>query len=397
MVLNTGNNDSYQKEIESALKKIAREFPRFEEASWFLHQAGNRLCDFSVGKKKVYVLGTSLPNEIFQVFGTLPVRLLGGSRKLTEVSDSELPRDTDPVTRAVYGYLLQIENDKELIVIPLVNDSSRKVAYLLKRKGKNVHTVTVPPIKKESTVAEWKRQMELLAEKLSVYTGKSYSERKLKRAGKVAAEAKKQLRIFELLAGNHQSEISSIFRMFLPFSYYLADDYEIWAKQLFILNKRLVGMPEDTDTGAAQVLLIGSPIYFPNYKVPYLLQEAGISFAGNFIVSDIEKPYDGKKGFDDLCRKSFVNDSSAAYVRNDTLYIKVSRYLKEHTVNGVVCHVLKGHIEYDFELERFERLFSQYDIPVIRLETDYSNQDVEQLRLRIEAFSEMLHQKGRIG
>ena len=92
-----------------------------------------------------------------------------------------------------------------------------------------------------------------------------------------------------------------------------------------------------------------------------------------------------------------MNDSSAAYVRNDTLYIKVSRYLKEHTVNGVVCHVLKGHIEYDFELERFERLFSQYDIPVIRLETDYSNQDVEQLRLRIEAFSEMLHQKGRIG
>lgn len=113
MVLNTGNNDSYQKEIESALKKIAREFPAFGEASWFLHQAGNWLCDFSAGKKKVYVLGTSLPNEIFLVFGTLPVRLLGGSRKLTEVSDSELPRDTDPVTRAAYGYLIAVMEERQ--------------------------------------------------------------------------------------------------------------------------------------------------------------------------------------------------------------------------------------------------------------------------------------------
>ncbi|MDE6620282.1 MAG: hypothetical protein K2K74_07310 [Lachnospiraceae bacterium] len=37
--------------------------------------------------------------------------------------------------------------------------------------------------------------MEILVEKLSAYTGKSYSERKLKKAGKVAAEAKKQLRL----------------------------------------------------------------------------------------------------------------------------------------------------------------------------------------------------------
>lgn len=58
----------------------------------------------------------------------------------------------------------------------------------------------------------------------------------------------------------------------------------------------------------------------------------------------------------------------------------------------MVYHVLKGQIEYDFELERFETLFAEYDIPVFRLETDYQYQDIEQLRIRLEAFSEMLTQ-----
>ena len=55
-------------------------------------------------------------------------------------------------------------------------------------------------------------------------------------------------------------------------------------------------------------------------------------------------------------------------------------------------HVLKGQIEYDFELEQLEQLFDKQGIPVFRLETDYQYQDVEQLRIRMEAFSEMLTQ-----
>lgn len=88
-----------------------------------------------------------------------------------------------------------------------------------------------------------------------------------------------------------------------------------------------------------------------------------------------------------------MNDGSPSFVRNDTLFLKISQYLKQYPVDGAVCHVLKGQIEFDFEMERFERLFAKYDVPVIRMETDYSNQDVEQLRLRVEAFAEMLKQR----
>ena len=55
--------------------------------------------------------------------------------------------------------------------------------------------------------------------------------------------------------------------------------------------------------------------------------------------------------------------------------------------------MLKGQIEYDFELGRFEELFEKMEIPVFRLETDYNYQDIEQLRIRLEAFSEVLNQR----
>ena len=62
-------------------------------------------------------------------------------------------------------------------------------------------------------------------------------------------------------------------------------------------------------------------------------------------------------------------------------------------VDGIVYHVLKGQIEYDFELPEVERMAAEYGVPVFRLETDYQQQDVEQLRIRMEAFAEMLRQR----
>lgn len=94
-----------------------------------------------------------------------------------------------------------------------------------------------------------------------------------------------------------------------------------------------------------------------------------------------------------LASKWLAYDSSPAYIKNDALFDYVSWFIKNEKIEGVIYHVLKGQIEYDFELERFENMLAEYGIPVFRLETDYQYQDVEQLRIRMEAFSEMLTQR----
>ena len=89
----------------------------------------------------------------------------------------------------------------------------------------------------------------------------------------------------------------------------------------------------------------------------------------------------------------YSRDVSPAYVSNGSLYKLTVKMVSEQKIEGIVYHVLKGQIEYDFELGRLEDAFEKMDIPVFRLETDYNYQDVEQLRIRLEAFSEVLQQK----
>lgn len=133
-----------------------------------------------------------------------------------------------------------------------------------------------------------------------------------------------------------------------------------------------------------------------NYKVPFLIEEAGLEI---YMQADCTtlSIYGGRlrkqeqKG--NVTSAFYLSDTSPAYVKNNSLYEQVARIVKEKEIDGIVYHVLKGQIEYDFELGRFEDLFEKMNIPVFRLETDYNYQDVEQLRIRLEAFSEVLTQR----
>ena len=64
--------------------------------------------------------------------------------------------------------------------------------------------------------------------------------------------------------------------------------------------------------------------------------------------------------------------------------------IRDYKIEGVIYHVLRGCLVYDFEYRKIEEDLGRLGIPVIRLETDYNEEDIEQLRIRIEAFIEMI-------
>jgi benzoyl-CoA reductase/2-hydroxyglutaryl-CoA dehydratase subunit BcrC/BadD/HgdB len=78
---------------------------------------------------------------------------------------------------------------------------------------------------------------------------------------------------------------------------------------------------------------------------------------------------------------------------NDDRLTLIQRMITDFAVDGVLYHVLKGCVVYDFEVNRVENALRENQIPLLRVETDYNPEDVEQLRTRIEAFIEMLKSK----
>jgi len=79
---------------------------------------------------------------------------------------------------------------------------------------------------------------------------------------------------------------------------------------------------------------------------------------------------------------TFVNNSERIY--------RVKQMIQDYQIQGVIYHVLRGCLVYDFEYKLLEEELGRIQIPVIRLESDYNEEDVEQLRIRIEAFIELI-------
>ena len=56
----------------------------------------------------VVVAGAGIPDELLRTAGGVPFYILGGSREACMYSDDRVPRDADPVSRSILGYLYQM-------------------------------------------------------------------------------------------------------------------------------------------------------------------------------------------------------------------------------------------------------------------------------------------------
>ena len=64
--------------------------------------------------------------------------------------------------------------------------------------------------------------------------------------------------------------------MFILGSYYCAENLSEWSHQLECLTARLRKEKAAGKSRKSKVLLLGSPVYFPNFKVPFLIEETGV-------------------------------------------------------------------------------------------------------------------------
>lgn len=388
--------DKYKKEILDSLQKIVKIMPDYKELSFFVKTVRDHyLADLEKKRPKIIVLGSNIPEELVFASGVMPYWILGGSRESAMWVDDIVPRDTDPISRSSLGFLKSGFAKHALILIPLVGDSSRKLAYILKTMGLNVHMFYFPPVKNADSIKEWKRQYENCRFVVARHLKKPLTEYMLKKSKETIRQAK--LKIHDFLEAS-EGVLSGSCRMFILSSYYCAGNFSEWCSQLEYLTARVQKEKQthpgryNKGSGKSRILLLGSPVYFPNYKIPFLIEDTGmeIGLQADYTMLQIEENQ-GWEG--DSETVFYTSDVSPAYVKNDFLYKMVVNMVLEQRIDGVVYHVLKGQIEYDFELGRFEELFEKLNIPVFRLETDYNYQDIEQLRIRLEAFSEILKQR----
>lgn len=408
-------NALYEKELTDSVSSLRAKNRTFEEANWFIDQLETHfaLANMRAQKPKLIALGGGVPEELMCAADPHPLWVLGGSLAAAHWADALVPRDTDPIHRSILGFLENPQFDlakNALIVIPAATDSQRKLAYLLRARGKSVMTIDVYPDKeREDARAQYLEQLTRAADAMGDHTGRRVNRGNLTSAFLNVQNARRQLRTFLRKADGLENRLPASVRMAVEFSFSCADNLPLWTMRLNRLSceiGRFMGRVGAAVAGKPRVLLMGSSVCFPNYKIPFLVEDVGL------VIGASVDPLNQKHGIPavqlsgapsrrallkQIAYSHYESDCSGAYVSNETLFTVVRALLARQPIEGVVYHVLKGQVEYDFELARFERLFEQCGIPVFRLETDYQYQDVEQLRIRMEAFREMLEQNRYAG
>ncbi|MBR0411187.1 MAG: 2-hydroxyacyl-CoA dehydratase [Eubacterium sp.] len=399
--------ERYRKEILSGLDRLWKDNGRIKAFKYFEDLAYRSLVSEIFGEPEpdVVLLGTGIPEVLLRAFPINYRYITGGSHAMTAWSDDLVPRDTDPVSRSILGQIHApgiMDLSRSLFLIPIQSDSMRKIAFLLKEEGYHTFTLDIPPARDERSVGEWERQLVLMVEAIAGHAHKRISLARIKKAAKTVTGARYHLNRFISDTEDRGQGISGAGKMLIRNSFYYADDLEEWTYHLKVLGWEIEHSAsryrQDVRPG---ILLTGSPILFPNYKIPFLIEDVGMRIRDFIDPSTVRQEeflstkgiHGTKNAMHAIAASSYKYDASPAYTCNEALMTAIHGSIRDGKIEGVIFHILKGQIEYDFELERMTEMFESYDIPVFRLETDFQDQDIEQLRIRLEAFCEMLSQK----
>ena len=404
-------HNSFFNEAMETINRIQNDNRMLPELNWFLAAAAARFDKHYLESRnpQVIVLGDDIPAEILYAVCDRPFYVLGGSLETAHWADELTPRDTDPFSRSSLGWLLNPAFDlteNALIVTAVSSDSRRKLVSILQSSGRKVAAIDVPPAdQSENAIRYYTEQLSTLAEKIGKHTGKRFNGRHLRESVKKVAKAHGTRQQFLDTARLAGSIISDEAVLLVAQSLYFADSLDEWISHI----SRLCGELENLLKHYAfrrqdkpRILILGSPVVFPNYKVPQLITSAGMHIAAVADSLSLEAALAITRNnrfhsADSLLRRiaqiHLNMISSGARIYNTGLYSYVMKLIEQLKPDGIVCHILKGQIEYDFELPQLEKAAEKKDIPVFRLETDYQYQDMEQLRIRMEAFGEMLTQR----
>lgn len=397
----------------SYLKKLS-EMPDTPEAMKpFFQVLKNIYVDLQdiSGKNERKTIGTycvMVPPELIYAAGAIPVRLCSGNYTAYSIGDEAVPRDACPLVKAVMGFgLAQVSplyRECSLMVIPVTCDCKKKLAGMLEQIKPTV-SLHVPSSKDEDAMAEqYTEELYRLIPVLEKTTGSRIDTETLSGAIWDVADAQREISRFLSFVQNtpallHGTQVLAVMN---TFSYM---PVQSWARQMHRLNeemlerlaqKRYVGKEKNP-----RILVTGSPMIFPNIKIPLLIEEMGGILVGDETCMGERGLYDPvvveDKSFRGMMRAlagRYIRPCTCpSFIDNSQRVYRIKQMIKDHKVQGVIYHVLRGCLVYDYEYQVFEEELGKLDVPVIRVESDYNEEDVEQLRIRIEAFMELIKLK----
>jgi benzoyl-CoA reductase/2-hydroxyglutaryl-CoA dehydratase subunit BcrC/BadD/HgdB len=359
-------------------------------------------------KEKRKVIGTFcvyVPEELVLSVDGVCIGLCAGAEVGSDEAEKYIPTNTCALIKAFMGFkvagLCPYVQTADLIVGETTCDGKKKAYEIFNEvtKGK-VFVMEIPNKKDEDGRKLWSNEVKRFAKKLEELTGKTITLEKLKEAAKTVNEKRKALQRLSLLRASDPSPISGLDALLVNQVSFYDDPKRFTAKVNELcdeLEERVKSGTGVAEKGIPRILISGSPMAIPNWKLHAIIEGSGATVVGeescvgerNFRTSLDENFTSLEEGMEKIAAR-YLTINCACFTPNTERLTDIEDMAKQLKADGIVHYALQFCTPYMMEAFKVKKTAEKMNVPFLRIETDYSMEDMGQLKTRVEAFLEVI-------
>jgi benzoyl-CoA reductase/2-hydroxyglutaryl-CoA dehydratase subunit BcrC/BadD/HgdB len=362
------------------------------------------LHDFrATGGKVIGTFCLYVPEEIVRAAGAWCVGLCAGAEFGYDEVEKIMPRNTCALIKSFMGFKLTrvcpYIQESDLVVGETTCDGKKK-AYELLGELHNVYVLELPQMKRPEDVEFYRGELRELQAKIEELTGKAITAESLKTAIKEVNDKRRALQRIAATRAASPAPISGKDAL-LATQVAFYDDVPRYTASMNALadelEKRVADGVGVAPTGAKRVLITGTPMALPNWKLHDIIEKAGGIVVGEEMCTGsryydtlVAEDADTVEGMFDALAEKYMDINCACFTPNEGRIGDVIRMAKEFNADGIVDYALNFCTPYQMEAFTIEKAAQEAGIPIMKIDTDYSAEDMGQLSTRVEAFLEMI-------
>lgn len=356
------------------------------------------------GGKVVGTFCIHVPDEIVFALGAINTGLCSGSQFWVPGGEKVLPSATCPLIKASLGARFErtcpFFRLADLFVGETTCDGKKK-AWEVLSKDAPMYIFDLPQMKRDKDREFFKDEVRRYIKRIEELTGNTLTKEGLKDAIVLINNKRRALQRLNAFRTLENVPISGRDVLLITQIAFYDDPARFTQK----LNELCDELDERVKNGvsaypkdAPRVMLSGTPLSIPNWKLHQIIETQGAAVVGEEMCTGsryFEKLVDEsgetiEEMIDALTDRYMSGINCACYTPNDERIEDIIRLSKYFKADGVIDVNLKFCQIYDTEGIEVERRLKEENIPVLGIETDYSDNDAEQLKTRIGAFLELL-------